>query len=111
MIRIHVVRDNEGFVWEFTIEGHAGYGEAGNDIVCSAVSVLGYTAIGALSDIASIDFNYSIDDSGYLKCSIPVDIAYHKKPCVKTILETIVLGFKQIELTYGKYVVVLDEEV
>lgn len=111
MINIHVVRDNEGFIWEFTIEGHAGYGEAGNDIVCSAVSVLGYTAIGALSDIAAIDFDYSIGESGYMKCSIPVEIPFHKKSGVKTILDTIVLGFKQIELSYEKYVAVLDEEV
>lgn len=111
MINIHVVRDDTGFIWEFTVSGHAGYNDAGNDIVCSAVSVLGYTAIGALQDIAEVDFEYSIDDCGFMKCSIPVDIPFQKKSMVKTILDTIVLGFKQIQLSYGKYVSVLDEEV
>ncbi|MCX7711615.1 MAG: ribosomal-processing cysteine protease Prp [Clostridia bacterium] len=111
MINIHVVRDNEGFIWEFTVDGHAGFGAAGNDIVCSAVSALAYTAIGALEDVAGIKFDYSIEDSGYMRCSIPTDIPFHKKNEVGTILKTIVLGFKQIELSYGKYVAVLDEEV
>ena len=111
MIDIHIVRDDSGFVWEFTIEGHAGYGDQGTDIVCSAVSVLGYTAIGALQDVAAIDFKFSIDDNGFMKCSIPLDVPFHKKSEVKTILDTIVLGFKQIQLSYGKYVSVLDEEV
>ncbi|MFR6508676.1 MAG: ribosomal-processing cysteine protease Prp [Dorea sp.] len=30
------------------IEGHAGYGTYGNDIVCAAVSILGYTWINEL---------------------------------------------------------------
>jgi len=30
---------------------------------------------------------------------------------VRTILETVVIGLKQVELGYGKYVSVLDKEV
>ena len=111
MIKIHIARDPEGFIWEFTVEGHAGYGGKGKDIVCAAVSAVAYTAIGALEDVAGIKINYTIQDSGYMMCSIPVDIPYDKKPEVRTILETIAVGFKQIMLSYEKYVTVLDEEV
>lgn len=40
---------------KITINGHAGYGPEGQDIVCSAISILTYTLIGALED-ADIDY-------------------------------------------------------
>lgn len=33
------------------IEGHAGYGEAGNDIVCAGISTLAYTMINELTNL------------------------------------------------------------
>ena len=111
MINIHIIRDEKKFIWEFTVEGHAYYEEVGKDIICGAVSVIAYNAINALFEISSIKSNYIIRD-GYMKCSIPTNIPKEKKYEVKIILETIVIGFKQIENTYGKeYISVLDEEV
>ena len=109
MINIHIVRDTDGFIWEFTVKGHAGAGRYGYDIVCSAVSVLAYTAVGALEEMIGIK-NY-IEKDGYMKCAIPCDLADDKKVKVRIILETIVTGFKQVRLSYKKYVTVLDEEV
>ena len=40
MISINIVRDSQGFIWEFTVEGHAGFSEQGSDIVCAAVSAI-----------------------------------------------------------------------
>lgn len=109
MIDVHVVRDSNGFIWQYSVAGHALFDEAGKDIVCSAVSVVAFLGINALMDIAGID-NYSYED-GYLICSIPSDIPEEKKVEVRTILETVVIGFRQVELTYSEYVRVLDEEV
>ncbi|MDP4094090.1 MAG: ribosomal-processing cysteine protease Prp [Bacillota bacterium] len=109
MINISIVRDKKGFIWEFTVKGHAGYGKYGSDIVCAAVSVVAYTAIGALDELAGIK-NYSEKD-GYMKCSIPLDIPEDKKQTAGIILETMAIGFKQVRNAYGKYVSVLEEEV
>lgn len=111
MTKINVVRDNKGFIWEFQTSGHAGFAPQGEDIVCAAVSVLAQTAVGAMQDlIGEKYFSYKIKN-GYLKCTVSLDIPEELKEKTLTILETIVIGFKQIELTYGKYVSVLDEEV
>ncbi|HEX3029434.1 MAG TPA: ribosomal-processing cysteine protease Prp [Clostridia bacterium] len=109
MIDIRIVRDKEGFIWEFTVKGHAGFDKRGSDIVCAAVSAVAYTAIGALDDLADIK-NYS-EKSGFMNCSIPAEIPEDKKQVARIILETMSIGFIQIRDTYKKYVSVLETEV
>lgn len=38
----------------FECSGHAGFAQAGNDIVCAAVSVLAYTCVNALESVAGV---------------------------------------------------------
>lgn len=102
MIRIKVLKDKHGAIRGFTVKGHAGAGSYGNDIVCSAVSALAYTAVGALSALARIN-DYTEQD-GYMTCRVADNIPDDKKECVRIILETILIGFKQIEFSYGKYI-------
>ena len=109
MINISIVTDKKGFVWGFEIKGHAGYDEYGKDIVCAAVSTLAYTAVGAISEVTKI-VAYSQKD-GYMKCSVPKDISDDDKNTIKIIFDTIVIGFKQIELSYKGYVKVIIKEV
>lgn len=109
MITVNIVRDESGFVWQYIVEGHAGYAEAGRDIICSAVSAVAYTGINALEELVGIK-NYGME-KGYMICSVPTDISPDLKEKVRIILETIVVGFKQLELTYEDYVTVLEEEV
>jgi uncharacterized protein YsxB (DUF464 family) len=109
MIEVSIVRDNRGFVWEFSLSGHAEFGDYGSDIVCSAVSALAQTAVAALQKLAGIK-KYTKRD-GYLKCSIPRDIGENEKYIAKIILETMVIGFKQIEHSYRDNITVIDEEV
>ncbi|NLK35279.1 MAG: ribosomal-processing cysteine protease Prp [Gracilibacteraceae bacterium] len=45
MIKIVIYKAKEGRIKGFKISGHSGYGIRGTDIVCSAVSALGQTAI------------------------------------------------------------------
>jgi uncharacterized protein YsxB (DUF464 family) len=109
MINISIVRDKTGFIWEFTVKGHAGFGEYGSDIVCAAVSAIAYTALGALDELTGIR-NYTERD-GYIKCSIPSDTPEDARSKARIILEAMTIGFKQIENEYGKYVSVMNEEV
>ncbi|MCX8129346.1 MAG: ribosomal-processing cysteine protease Prp [Clostridia bacterium] len=110
MINISIVRDKSKFIWQFVVKGHAEYDEPGRDIICAAVSVTAYTAVGALEELAGLKGCYT-EREGYMMCSIPQGIPESKKQIVKIILETTTIGFKQIELAYEDYVSVLDEEV
>jgi uncharacterized protein YsxB (DUF464 family) len=49
MIRIDAALDEDGLLKSCRIEGHAGAGQSGYDIVCAAVSVLARTALISLS--------------------------------------------------------------
>lgn len=110
MIHVNIIKDKEGFIRQFIVQGHAGYAKSGSDIICSAVSVTAYTAVGALEEIAGITDCF-VEKDGYMLCSLPPQIPQQKKDAVRVILETTAVGFKQIELAYPKYVSVLEEEV
>ena len=53
MIRVTLYRC-EGRWTGYRAEGHSGYAEAGSDIVCAAVSVLGATCINSLESVCGI---------------------------------------------------------
>jgi uncharacterized protein YsxB (DUF464 family) len=104
MIKVKIARDKQGFIWGFTIKGHAGYKKRGEDIVCAGVSAIAYTAVGALSEMAGVG-DY-VEKDGYMKCNIQSNLDDNLKQTVKIILETMVIGLKQIENSYKEYVVV-----
>ena len=110
MINVNIVRDHSGFIQNFSTEGHAGFDEQGQDIVCAAVSVTAYTAVGALEDLAGIKDCHKVED-GFISCNMPLDITEEQKKTAGIILETMVIGFRQIELGYGEFLKVMEEEV
>ena len=64
MIRAEVVLDGSGLLRSCRIQGHAGAGKRGNDIVCAAVSVLAKTIIRVLSGRKDITIRGSIPEQG-----------------------------------------------
>lgn len=110
MIKIVITRDLSGSIKRLSINGHSGYAEEGQDIICSAISVTAYTAAGALEDLAGLGDCYSESD-GHMVISMPPDMTLQQKSTAGIILETTVIGFKQVELSYGKYVLIVEEEV
>ena len=109
MIKVTVVRSTEGRIGGFFVNGHANFGEHGKDIVCAGVSAIAYTAVGALNNIAGVG-SYQEDD-GQMVCSIPDKLKRDIDIKAQVILESAVIGFRQIENAYKKYVIVNDKEV
>ncbi len=56
----------------FVIEGHSGSANAGQDIVCAAVSSAAYMAANTVTDILHCDVDAVIDD-GYMKVMLKGD--------------------------------------
>ena len=96
MIRITVFKDSSGDIQGFKTEGHAGAGEYGHDIVCSAVSALeistanGITELTGDGDMVSIDTD---EDKGRFT------LRFNGKPGKDSqlLLRSLVLGFASIE--------------
>lgn len=110
MIKVVITRDLAGSIKGLSINGHSGYAEEGQDIICSAVSVTAYTAAGALEDLAGLGGCYSEED-GHMVIGLPSNMTAQQKSTAGIILETTAIGFKQIGLSYSKYVLVVEEEV
>ena len=51
-----------GTYYGFEEQGHAGYGEAGDDIVCAAISALTMLVINTIEVAYASDVDYSIDE-------------------------------------------------
>ena len=101
MITITINRTNNE-ITGFTVDGHAKFKPHGEDIVCAAVSVLTQTALLGLGQyIVGID--YEIEASGHLECKLP-GLNEVDGIRAEAILETMVLGLKNIEKNYPGYV-------
>ena len=53
----------------FTIEGHSGSAESGQDIVCAAVSSAAYMAVNTITEILGEDVEADVSD-GYMKIKL-----------------------------------------
>jgi uncharacterized protein len=111
MTQVSIVRDKEGFIWEFTVKGHAGAGAEGEDIVCAGISAIVQTALGAMDELAGVR-SFTVK-RGLVRCTVPADIPKVKKEVIKIILDSMAIGLKQIDLTpeYSEYISILDKEV
>ncbi len=53
------------------ITGHSGHAEAGRDIVCAAVSILGCTCVNALESVCGVIPQITENDNGVLAFRLP----------------------------------------
>lgn len=110
MINVTVYRKDEK-ICGIEISGHAGYGKKGEDIVCSAVSVLSLNTINAIETFTETPFKTEVDEKngGYFKVLFPYEgMADHD---TQLLLETMVLGLSAIQNEYNKYLTIILKEV
>ena len=106
MIRITIIK-HAGNYRGFVVSGHAGYAEAGYDIICSAVSVLTVTTVNAIESLAHVYVEAEQED-GYISCQFPKGI----NPEGTLLMDAMILGLQQIRESYGKrYTQLRFEEV
>ena len=53
------------------LEGHSGWANAGHDIVCAAVSILGCTCVNALESVCGVIPEVTQNDEGILTFHLP----------------------------------------
>ncbi|MCY6484285.1 ribosomal-processing cysteine protease Prp [Clostridium aestuarii] len=95
----------------FEIEGHAGFDDIGNDILCSAVSFLSQATLNGLIEILKVNVQYQAEDDGYLSVNIENEEDEHIEKC-QILLKTMLLGIKNlIKDGYGDYVRLFVKEV
>lgn len=98
---ITVKIDVEGM--RLTVEGHANYAPLGQDIICSAASMLAYTLAQNLAlTLYPDDFIAEFDDEGraYIEAHPPDDLVDR----CQFVFMTIANGFALLEAQYGQYI-------
>lgn len=79
-----------------TVDGHAGYAEAGKDIVCAAVSVLTQNLIKSIEALTEDEIQYEVE-SGY------IDIAYKDlSEQGKLLVDSFFIGVSAVSAVYGQ---------
>ncbi|NLK69071.1 MAG: ribosomal-processing cysteine protease Prp [Clostridiaceae bacterium] len=109
MVRVVIIHDTLGKIKGFKVSGHAGYDVSGKDIVCAAVSAIVFTALGGLDELAG--FRNFKESDGCIECYVPNNLDEKQINITNIILETMVVGLKQIEADYNRYIQVRYEEV
>ena len=109
MTKVTIHKTGEKIVG-FIIDGHTGFANSGEDIVCASLSLLAYTTINSLNIVAKIDaedINYQINEElGYLK--VRTNNINDKSD---VIYNSFIVGIQLLIEDYSDYITLITEEV
>lgn len=110
MVKVEFVRSS-GRIVSFKIKGHAMPKEAQLDVdlICSAISAISQTTVIGIEEVLKIKAKYDIEN-GFLNLNLENQSLEDIERC-QVLLETMILGLKSIEITYGDYIKLETEEV
>ena len=97
MIRL-TLQKTQGQWTGFECVGHAGFAEAGQDIVCAAVSILTTTCANALESVAGVKPQVQASD-GKMVLSLPQDAGHD----AQVILRAMRQGLRDLAEEYPRY--------
>lgn len=101
MIIAQLFQNSSQQYYGFQIKGHADYAEEGQDIICSAVSVLALNTINSIEALTAVQPVCEMKD-GYLTCRVlELQTAGNEYPAVSLLLDSLALGLKSIVESYG----------
>jgi uncharacterized protein YsxB (DUF464 family) len=104
-----IFKKKDNYLVSFNINGHAEYDYEGYDIVCSAISALCITFANGITEVAKVNAKISEHD-GYVDLNLDNQTREQIKKC-QVLMETMLLGIKCIEDSYGDYIKLEVEEV
>ena len=104
MIEVDIYKDSMGFVSGCKIAGHAGHAETGQDIVCSAVSVLAYTTASAIQQLLKFQLNGDMIDG-----KMEFFLTEPANDQTQLLFGTMLIGLKEIAKQYPKRVRIYEE--
>ena len=109
MNKVTIYQDAEKNLLGFRSEGHSGYAEEGEDIVCAGISVLVINTINSIEKLTDVIPKVSFDEeTGMISCRIEK----YKRKDIQLLLQSLSIGLLSIQETYGQeFIKVFFEEV
>ena len=86
------------------IKGHAGYGKKGEDIVCSAVSILTYTLLASLMHMQGVKVQNAVIKNGYAYLQWRPPDAKSEKEICNAVIDALCAGYEIMQQNYPDYV-------
>ena len=110
MIRV-TLRSQDECITGFDVKGHAGYAEAGQDIVCAAVSALTQSTLNGLRSVLKAPVMFDIDDqAATLQAELTPEATGEQVKQAQLLLVTLLEGLQAIERSYPRNVRIFFEE-
>ena len=110
MTTVTVFRRPDGSLSGFDCRGHANYADAGEDIVCAAISALTQGTLNGLLNVLQAPVDYRIDEKdGILTASLG-EVPEGKRAGAQLLLETLVSALQSIEADYARFLRVIFKE-
>ncbi len=100
---IRIVIENKEKPESIVVEGHAGYGVSGTDIVCASVSSILITTINAMLRVDENSIRY-VQKEAYVK----LEIITHST-MIDLLMENMISLLEELEQDYKKYVKINKE--
>ncbi len=98
MIQVTILRDRDKTIRGIEMDGHAGYGEYGQDIVCAAVSALALNMANSVEQFTDDPFEGSAgEEGGKFSFSFPDEISSESQ----LLMKSLILGLQTIRDEYG----------
>jgi len=106
MIKFKTVKNTEGKIIHFSVSGHAGYSEAGSDIVCASVSSTVWMAVNGIESqkLAELEYNQS---EALIECSV----SEKRQMAADALLNSLVMFITELAAQYKDYVIITQEIV
>ena len=96
-------RRPDGTLIGYRAQGHTGYAEAGQDIVCAAVSALTQSTLNGLRSVLKAPVMFDIDDQGAtLEAELTPEATGEQVKQAQLLLVTLLEGLQAIERSYPR---------
>jgi len=107
MTKITIKKTEAGDYAGFVCEGHAGYADKGEDIICAAISILTINTESSLELLAKEPIEVTQDEENGV-ISVLFTQTPNEKSCL--LMESYILGISEIFHKYGKKYIQLEFE-
>ena len=97
----------EGRISGFSVSGHSGYSEAGQDIVCAAISAVVTMAEATINDVCGAKAKVRVkDDQARITLTLPASC--DEEESVQAVLSGMMLTLISLREDYPDYIEVLE---
>lgn len=108
MTEVTIFKNCNSQIIGFQVLGHAEYAEAGEDIVCSAISALTISVINTVMEVCPDDFHVDSDDeTGYIELRFDGEPGHD----ALVIMKVFEIGVTEISESYNDYICLTFKEV